>query len=285
MLPYISTRIADAISVKGIITVFKYSLPKTKDENNGEAHDFPELLYIDSGAYTMVVDGKEHELRTGDAIIYAPCAFHSSKSKTEANVFIMSFELESKSDIAFYNKVISLDLKQRETLKAVVHEALPCFTRRPKGTGFHGMTLNEGVSEYTLEKIKKQLEFFLLDIQKNGEEKLDKKYAEDIERVRKFCSENINKKLTLSDMANGGEMSISKLKLLFRENFGGALNFFNELKLDEAKRLIREGKLNFTEIADSLGFSSLHYFSRLFKKKIGLSPSEYQKKTISSKTE
>jgi AraC-like DNA-binding protein len=66
--------------------------------------------------------------------------------------------------------------------------------------------------------------------------------------------------------------------MIFRESYGGAISFFNELKLDEAKRLIREGRLNFTEIADALGFTSLHYFSRLFKKKTGLSPSEYAKK-------
>ena len=36
--------------------------------------------------------------------------------------------------------------------------------------------------------------------------------------------------------------------------------------------------MNFTEIADRLGFCSLHYFSRTFKKKTGLTPSEYLKK-------
>ena len=75
-------------------------------------------------------------------------------------------------------------------------------------------------------------------------------------------------------------MSVSKLKLLFKEKYGGALNFFNDLKIEEAKRQIREENKNFTEIADSLGFSSLHYFSRLFKNKTGLSPSEYKNNKI-----
>ena len=122
------------------------------------------------------------------------------------------------------------------------------------------------------------MEFFLLDIEEKLEKPKRKNYLEDIERVKKFCLENLDKSLTLSEIALGTGMSVSKLKIIFRENFGGAINFFNELKIDEAKKKILEGKLNFTEIADSLGFASLHYFSRLFKKKTGLSPSEYAKK-------
>ena len=44
-----------------------------------------------------------------------------------------------------------------------------------------------------------------------------------------------------------------------------------------SKELISEGKMNFTEISDSLGFSSLHYFSKTFKKLTGITPSEYEK--------
>ena len=50
---------------------------------------------------------------------------------------------------------------------------------------------------------------------------------------------------------------------------------FLDLKLKEAKRLIRESSLNFTEISELLGFNSLHYFSRLFKERVGMTPSEY----------
>ena len=47
---------------------------------------------------------------------------------------------------------------------------------------------------------------------------------------------------------------------------------------DEAKKMITETELSFTEISDSLGFSSSAYFSRTFRKKTGLTPSEYLRK-------
>jgi AraC-like DNA-binding protein len=273
MLPYISTKIPETLSVKGIITVFKRKFLKSTEYGSGEAHDFPELIYIEHGSRTAILNGKEYKMNAGDALIYAPRAHHTGFGE-ESDVFIISFELDAKTEPSFYNKVISLDLNQREALKQIVDEAAPCFTRRPKGTGFHGMTLNEGVSEYTLEKIKRRLELFLLELDKAPGQKR-KDYASDVAAVKHFCLENLAQNLTLSEIARGSGMSVSKLKLIFRESFG-AINFFNELKIDEAKRLIREEKLNFTEISDKLGFSSLHYFSRLFKKKTGKSPSEYK---------
>ena len=45
--------------------------------------------------------------------------------------------------------------------------------------------------------------------------------------------------------------------------------------MDLAKQMIRENHYNFTQIADTLGFSSIHYFSRQFKRITGMTPSEY----------
>ena len=53
----------------------------------------------------------------------------------------------------------------------------------------------------------------------------------------------------------------------------GIIEFFTEMKVEFAKQLIRENQLNFTQISDFLGYSSIHYFSRQFKKVTGMTPS------------
>jgi len=55
----------------------------------------------------------------------------------------------------------------------------------------------------------------------------------------------------------------------------GVMAYFRMLKMEEAKKMIREGRYNFTEISELLGYESLHYFSRSFKKYTNMSPSEY----------
>ncbi len=47
------------------------------------------------------------------------------------------------------------------------------------------------------------------------------------------------------------------------------------MKIDFARQLIRDNDMNFTQISDFLGYSSIHYFSRQFKKITGMTPTEY----------
>ncbi|HHW00172.1 MAG TPA: helix-turn-helix domain-containing protein [Clostridiaceae bacterium] len=53
------------------------------------------------------------------------------------------------------------------------------------------------------------------------------------------------------------------------------MEFYRNLIIEKAKKMIREGYHNFTEISDILGYTSIHYFSRAFKKATGMTPSEY----------
>ena len=82
--------------------------------------------------------------------------------------------------------------------------------------------------------------------------------------------------LLAEEIAEKNSICLSKLKQIFKER-GGVKSFFITLKIERSKELISEGKMNFTEISDSLGFSSLHYFSKTFKKLTGITPSEYEK--------
>jgi AraC-like DNA-binding protein len=63
---------------------------------------------------------------------------------------------------------------------------------------------------------------------------------------------------------------------MFKEQTGtSVIEFYKSLKIEEARKLIREGQYNYTEIAERLGYTSIHYFSRQFKKTTGMTPSEY----------
>ena len=68
---------------------------------------------------------------------------------------------------------------------------------------------------------------------------------------------------------------------IFRENKGQSpMEYYMELKMREAKKLIRENNYTISQISDMLGYSSIHNFSRAFKKAVGLSPTAYKKSII-----
>ena len=60
-----------------------------------------------------------------------------------------------------------------------------------------------------------------------------------------------------------------------KETNMGVIEYFSKMKIDAAKHLIRDGLLNFTQISEHLGYTSIHYFSRQFKKITGTTPSAY----------
>jgi AraC-like DNA-binding protein len=94
--------------------------------------------------------------------------------------------------------------------------------------------------------------------------------------VINFLQENLHQNLTLDDICQNTLLSRSSLQKLFKEGTGhSVMDYFKEMKMQEIKHLIREENHNFTEIAEILGYSSIHYLSRTFKANTGMTLSEY----------
>lgn len=100
-----------------------------------------------------------------------------------------------------------------------------------------------------------------------------------IVRAKMYISDNIMKPMTLSDIANASFVSPAYLSALFKKQTGIALvEYINQSKIEKAKELMENGKKRVDEIALSLGFENIYYFSKVFKKVTGTSPSEYMKR-------
>ena len=97
-----------------------------------------------------------------------------------------------------------------------------------------------------------------------------------LENVKKFLAENVSQKLKFSEVCEFSKTSGTTLKTIFAKGMGvGVIEYFTTLKIERAKQYIREESLNFTQISRELGYDSVHYFSRQFKQKTGMTPTEY----------
>ena len=67
------------------------------------------------------------------------------------------------------------------------------------------------------------------------------------------------------------------MKRYKKEMHEGIMEHFLNLKLQTAIQLILSSNMNFTEISELMGFSSVNYFSKFFKKRTGMTPTEYSK--------
>lgn len=94
--------------------------------------------------------------------------------------------------------------------------------------------------------------------------------------VKNYIQEHINEKLSLNEVAAQFAISSSYLSQLFgRYNDSGFSEYINTMKIQEAKHLLRDKHLKVYEVADILSFGSEFYFSKVFKKIEGISPTEY----------
>lgn len=94
--------------------------------------------------------------------------------------------------------------------------------------------------------------------------------------VKRYIAEHICDKLTLNDVSYSFNITPNYLSQLFKKhNDLGFNEYVTSCKINEAKRLMSDSSMKIYEISDKLGFESSFYFSKVFKKKEGVSPKEY----------
>lgn len=94
--------------------------------------------------------------------------------------------------------------------------------------------------------------------------------------VISYMEEHIREHLTIDRICHDNLIGRGQLQKMFSTHADcGIIDYFSLMKINAAKQLIRENNMNFSQIAEYLGYNSIHYFSRHFKNLTGFTPTEY----------
>lgn len=105
-----------------------------------------------------------------------------------------------------------------------------------------------------------------------------KSIVDTTESAKRIIDYNFDKNITVRDIANMLYLSPEYLTRQFAEKYKiSPKEYLIEKRMDSAKKLLRETTATIMEVSNSVGYSDQLYFSRLFKKKTALSPTEYRK--------
>ena len=255
----------------------------------GESHDFWEFLYVDKGEVDVVAGEHHLSLGRGEIIFHKPNEFHSVRAngRTAPNLVVISFECVSPYMGFFCNRVFPIDEIEHHLMSQIIKEATSCFVPPLNDPYKNTLVRREGAPFGSEQLIKLHLENMLINMirrcsaQKPNRAPVNKSIKQKsdeilFQNILNYLEGHLYMQLTIEKICKDNLVGRSQLQKLFREKTGcGIIDYFSRLKIEAAKQMIRENHLNFTQISDSLGFSSIHYFSRQFKKISGMTPSEY----------
>lgn len=238
----------------------------------GEKHNFWELMYVDKGHVTSYIDGKKYKLRQGDIIFYRPNEYHAITAETYISYINISFNMETYSDNLLKQVVYRIDTFIRNLFENMVNE------------------LNN-LDEYSVDVVTSYIKLIILRLEKkdfsvdNGTLSTiqsTKNKNDLLEQAKQVIDQNIHSSLlSVEYLAQQLNISPSYLYRIFKEKLNQNIqDYISFKKLEEAKKLISEGKYTLSQISEMLNYCSQTYFSTKFKRQYGISPREYAKSIL-----
>lgn len=225
-------------------------------------------------------------LKKYDAFIYkgsttaVKIKFNKYKSYEFLDMLIESSTLKSvikNCKVSDFSTFLNKDLlayKMAPDLKIIehVHKIEKNGAAFSLGIGLVGqiyMVINSMIAQYIYETTKKE----------TNKSSLKKWEISEVQKMSFKIQQNPEHHYSIAQIAEETGMSIPRLQIGFKEMHSTTIALYiREKRLQMAERLIRRLEHNISEVVYSIGLSSRSYFSRIFKERFNLSPTDYQKK-------
>ena len=235
----------------------------------GESHDIYELTYVDRDTLHSVADGQDLLLEQGELVLYDKNQWHMQYADigVAPRFVTITFDAFGCDLGKLANRKHKIPQKATSLLQQMLRE------------------LDEGAS-HSSDMILSLLQVLLILLMRektDSDEKLQNSNSvnsenEIVRRAMQYISTHVREKQSVPIVAKNVDVSPSYLTSLFHKHLQiSPGEYIRRIKLQESKQMIREGSMNFTEISEALQYSTVHHFSRQFKEKFGITPTEYAK--------
>lgn len=233
-------------------------------------HDFFHFIYVESGVGRMTVSGVSYIMTSGTLYPIPPKAVHTFSNSGDKPLRTIELKLEiSEFDTVeelslLPSSIDTADYPIRECLYSVYEE-----TARENG-------------DFKICNLRIELFLrYLLRLGKTVGYSRDKSneacFSSDMEKVLAHINKNLAHDFSLDNLALVAGFEKNYFLRKFKKYTGVTpMAFILNKRIEKAKGLLRFSDMSITQIADALGFKSIHYFSNAFYKATGLRPSDYR---------
>ena len=290
MKTYLRHRIRNVIDIKALIAL-EFLNFEGKYCNYKETHDFWELCFVTEGEISVQIEDKLSPLTKNQLILISPNKKHSYRSDggNRNKAFVICFDSFSQTLYAISEHIFTLEDTQLSCMRLIAQESKATFRTSESD---HLAVLDTPIFGGQ-QALLSQLEYLLISlIRRLSSEKSaeiiffsdENFHAELVNAILRYLQENIDKKISLTDICERFNYSRSFICKVFKNKTGESLIArFNHMKAKQAAKLLRETTKSVTDIAIELGFREIKYFDTVFKKHHGVSPVQYRKEAENHK--
>ena len=240
----------------------------------GETHDFWELVCVVEGAIRVTAGEDIFMLEEGQAVLHSPMEFHSfwSEKGTMPHIIVVTFAAD-----------VMPALKERRfrLLEGEIEMRCGLLSESERIFGFEQEILVHQINagrEADAHLFVSGIENIILSAcSRRGEgfTVIESAGAGNYRAIVRVLEEHMTERLSLQEVSQLCSMSESTIKKTFSRYAGiGMVEYFNQMKMRQAARLLEEGK-SVGQAAEAVGFHDQNYFSTVFKRIVGMSPRAY----------
>ena len=238
-----------------------------------------ELLHIVHGNMELVTSDFHIKADTGDTLFLPSYILHKDEFDIEQDleIFYVSFSWEKES--AYLKHVTPMDiLSLSDQNKNELSLLFDSLRGDIAGATAEDRLIARARVLTILLLIMKETSKTANDFD-NDQESIDAitiRHEKIVKAAKQYMQKNFSKMISLDDIADHVGISTYHLSHIFGEQSDFTVyNYLMALRMKKAKSLLRERKLNISDVAYAVGYNDPQYFSKVFRKYCGISPSQF----------
>ncbi|SFL53352.1 AraC-type DNA-binding protein [Pelosinus propionicus DSM 13327] len=249
------------------------------------SHPGMEFIYVLQGEGSAIVDQNIYPFKPGSLMYFQPFQLHRVKAYIPEKTFYIRSKLLLEPSIidCYLQKFTDL----HRFFQHLWHSNLSCqVIQSTNSYQFETLFTLYGSRQKQLELTEDFALFFLLfittvkdqwNVQNQMERKTQLRHIHYAEYVMRWIDANYHEEFTLESLVKELHLSRYHISHLFRKATGSSITeYLTYRRLREASLLLRTTSLPLQEISNKIGFNNVSYFCQLFKKNVGVTPSQYR---------
>jgi len=251
-------------------------------------HDFLEFSYVAQGALEHVLDGVSSTVRAGDYFIVDYGTKHSYRAVGEEPLRVIN--------LLFYPAFVDRTLGEGDSFEKVVNSYLIRFRYRSLNHSPAGIAFRDesgaiyAILRHILEEYKRGdagymeyirclvVEMLILIMRGIGGSDTKARESEVISAITRRIKQEYAGHLRLSEFAEEYSYSLSHLSKKFSEETGlSFMEYLQRIRIEQACKLLEGESGGIAHIAESVGYTDIKFFNKVFKETLGLTPTAFRK--------